>query len=99
MRLVMIRIYIFLGICIVFSLKINAYSYNGIDCARIHNYPKDYAKQCVEERPFSGPDEWRYIPSLGYRKFSAFGAARRDWLNMRHWYNRYWRYDQNFHRF
>jgi hypothetical protein len=61
----------------------NASSYN-----QSHNYSAnsmicnpstvDYSK-CLETDPDGGQLEWRFIRNLGWRKFTKYGAARKDW--------------------
>lgn len=34
---------------------------------------------CTSEEPDAGEYEWRFIKNLGWRKFSKYGAARKDW--------------------
>lgn len=34
---------------------------------------------CTTYDPDEGLDEWRFVKDLGWRKFSRYGAARKDW--------------------
>ena len=35
--------------------------------------------QCTEFNPETGHTEWRFVRNLGWRKFTTYGAARKDW--------------------
>lgn len=37
------------------------------------------SKNCTADNPDTGELEWRFIKNLGWRKFTKYGAARKDW--------------------
>lgn len=64
-----------IGIVFIFFLFARlsqAYSYNNYD-----NYNWQY------ENPLNDSLQWRYIPGLGYRKFTPYGALQRDYSVIR----------------
>ncbi len=38
---------------------------------------------CTSEAPDTRISEWRFIPSIGWRKFSGYGAMRKDWWDFK----------------
>lgn len=36
-------------------------------------------RNCTAESPNNGPLQWRFIKNVGWRKFSPYDAARKDW--------------------
>ncbi len=49
---------------------------------------KDYS-----ENPLYGPLQWRYVQGIGYRKFTKYGALRKDYSDIRDTF--YYRYRYN----
>lgn len=45
--------------------------------------PTQDQSNCTAAYPDSGRLEWRFIKNIGWRKFSPYGAARKDWLEYR----------------
>lgn len=39
----------------------------------------DLSRNCYADNPDAGELEWRFIKNLGWRKFTKYGAARKDW--------------------
>lgn len=61
-------------------------------------------KNCTRDYPDSTDYEWRYIEYVGWRKFSRFGANRKDWWDLKrffgypHWgYRNYGSYYNDFY--
>jgi hypothetical protein len=38
---------------------------------------------CTASNPDANYQEWRFVPNLGWSKFSRYGAARMDWWNFK----------------
>lgn len=60
-------------VCLFAKLS-QAYNYNNYNYG---NYNWQY------EDPLNGSLQWRYIPGLGYRKFTPYGALQRDYSVIR----------------
>lgn len=56
---------------------LQSYNYDNVS---LYN---NRANQSTYKNPLNGALEWRYIPGLGYRKFTPYGALRRDYSTIR----------------
>lgn len=39
--------------------------------------------KCTNDYPETEPLEWRFIKNIGWRKFTPYGAARKDWSDFK----------------